>query len=177
MVKEDKEDEETEHGEKVEGESEVARSEKAGLGGGGWWWSLGFDGGTCCYCEEGLKFGLGFFLISDDGFDFGEAGGFQHRGQAAFGEAEPAICVECAGLGELVLEEIEDDDAAAGLENFEGCVDGCLRIFCMMEGLAEDGEVDGFFLDGGGFDIADAEFQVMDAVCGGEFLGVFDHFW
>ncbi len=46
----------------------------------------------------------------------------------------------------------------------------------MVEGLAEDGEVDGVFADGRGFDIADAEFEVVYAVGGGEGLCVFDHF-
>jgi hypothetical protein len=36
---------------------------------------------------------------------------------AAFAEAQPLVGVELAGFFEAVLDQVEDDDAAAGLED------------------------------------------------------------
>ena len=116
------------------------------------------------------------FFIGDQSFDIRETGFFEHGGELAFGEAEPAVGVEFAGLGECVLEKIENDDAAARSEHLIGGIDGALWVFCVVEGLAEDGEVDAALINGRALDIADAEFEVVQAVFVGERLSVFDHF-
>lgn len=116
------------------------------------------------------------FAVGDDGFDVVEAGFFEHGGEVGLGEAEPAVGVELAGFLEVVLEEIEDDEAAAGFENAEGGVEGALGVFRVVEGLAEDGEVEGAGVDGGLLDIADAVFEVGEAVAVGEVLAELDHF-
>jgi hypothetical protein len=120
--------------------------------------------------------GWGFLAIGDDGFDVRESRAFQHGGEVAFREAEPAVGVEFAGFLEVVLEEVEDDEAAAGFEDSEGGVEGALGVFRVMEGLAKDGEVEGLVIDGWFFEIAEAVFEVVKAVGAGEGLSELDHF-
>lgn len=56
-------------------------------------------------------------------------------------EAEPDVGVKVARLFERMALEIEDDDAAAGLENAGGFVDGLLRVEGVVEALGEERDV------------------------------------
>ena len=59
------------------------------------------------------------FLGGDDAdFDFLETGGFEPAVQIAFGKTQPAVAVKFARLVEVVLEQIENQNLAIGLENF-----------------------------------------------------------
>lgn len=78
---------------------------------------------------------------------------------------------------EVVFEEIEDDDAAAGAGDAEGFADSGFRAGGVVEGLAEEGEVDGGVVEGGGFDVAEAVFEIGDPVFCGDAGAVFDHFF
>ena len=49
-----------------------------------------------------------------------------------------------------MFEQVEDNDASAGLQDAMGRGDGEGGMFRMVQGLAEKGEVDGAVLDGGG---------------------------
>ena len=114
--------------------------------------------------------------IDDTDFDAGEAGFFEPQVHVAFGEAEPAVTVEIAGLFELVLGEIEDHELAAGFEDLEGAGEGLRGMRGVVKGLAEDDEVDGLRFEGRVLKIADAELEVLQAVFAGLFGAELDHF-
>ena len=84
--------------------------------------------------------------------------------EGALLEAEPAVGVELAGLLEIVGLEVEDDELAAGFEDAASLVDGALRVFGVVEGLAEGGEVDGAFAERDGLDVAEDVAEVLPAV-------------
>ena len=54
------------------------------------------------------------FLVNDRSLHVGEAGFFEHGFELRFAEAQPLIGVELARLLEAVLDQVEQDDAAAG---------------------------------------------------------------
>ena len=120
--------------------------------------------------------GGGFFAGYYLDFEGFEAGGLEHAVEVGFGEAEPCVGVHFAGLLELMGEEVEDGDAAAGLEEAMGGGDGAGGVVCVVEGLAEEGEIDGAGGDGRVFDVAEAVFEVGEAVVAGEGGAEFDHF-
>lgn len=74
-----------------------------------------------------------------------------------------------------MLEEIEDDEAAARFEDSMGFGQGLGRRFGVVESLGEDGEIDGGIVDRRGLDIAEAVFEVWEVVFFGELLAEFDH--
>jgi len=118
----------------------------------------------------------GVVLARDDGeFDFFEAGFFEPGLEFKFGEAKPAVAVEFAGLFKVVAEEVENHDLAAGAKDTGGALDSLLGIGGMMEGLAQNDEIDTFGIDGRGFKVAKAEFQVLELVFTGLIGAVFDH--
>lgn len=78
----------------------------------------------------------GGFAVGDDGFDLIEARPFEHASEGAFRKSEPAVAIEFASFFELVLHEVEHDQASAGFEHAVGGVDCALRVFGVMEGLA-----------------------------------------
>ena len=127
--------------------------------------------------HEGLEVRCGGFAVDDGDLDGGEACVFDEAEEFDFGEAEPDIGVEVAGLFEVVFEEIEDDDAAAWAGDAEGFADGGVGAGGVVEGLAEEGEVDGGVVEGGGFDVAEAVFEIGDPVFCGDAGAVFDHFF
>lgn len=87
--------------------------------------------------EEGLEErGFGF-AGNDRGFDFREAGFFEEAVEFDFGEAEPDVSVESAGLFLGVVEQIEDHHTASGFEDAVGGVDRALGSGCVVERLAE----------------------------------------
>jgi len=100
-----------------------------------------------------------------------------HLGELDLGEAEPSVVVEFASFFEAVLKEVEDDEAATGFEDSVGLGEGFGGLFGVMEGLGEDGEVDGVVIDGDGLDVAEAVFEVGELVFRGELLPELDHFF
>ena len=65
--------------------------------------------------EQGLELGSFRLLVDDGGLDAGETRLFEQVFQLRFAEAEPLVCVEFAGFFEAMLDQIENDDATAGL--------------------------------------------------------------
>ncbi len=120
----------------------------------------------------------GLVLAGDDlDIDDGEAGGLKHAVEAGLGEAEPCICVELAGLLELMGEEVEDGDATAGLEDAMGGGEGAGGVIGVVKGLAEEGEIDGAGGNGGGLDVAEAILEIGEAVIAGEGGAELNHFF
>ena len=78
----------------------------------------------------------GGFAVGDDGFDLIEARPFEHASEGAYRKSEPAVAIEFASFFELVLHEVEHDQASAGFEHAVGGIDCALRVFGVMEGLA-----------------------------------------
>lgn len=127
--------------------------------------------------EEGGE--VGWFFLAGDEFDFdvAEAGGFEPELEGAFLEAEPAIAVEFGGAVEGVAEEVEDEDLAAGQEEAVGGADGGGGVVGVVEGLAEDDHIDAGGFEGWVLEVAEAEFEVVEAVFLGLAGAVGDHFF
>lgn len=145
------------------------------MGGERWWerrrgGESAFGAGEECFEVRGL-----ILAIDDTDFDAGEAGFFEPQVHVAFGEAEPAVTVEIAGLFELVLGEIEDHELAAGFEDLEGAGEGLRGIGGVVKGLTEDDEIDGLGGDGGVLEIADSKLEVLEAVFAGLFGAELNH--
>ena len=117
----------------------------------------------------------GGFAVGDDGFDLIKARAFEHAGERAFGKSEPAVAVKFARFFELMLHEIEHDQASATFEHAIGSVDRALRVFGVMEGLAENCEIDRAFAYRWFFEVAEAVLEVGESVFDGELLSVLDH--
>ena len=62
--------------------------------------------------------------------------------EVGLAEAEPVVAVELARLVELMLVEIEDDEASAFAQEAGGGGDGLLGIGGVVQRLAEDDDVD-----------------------------------
>ena len=116
------------------------------------------------------------FAIHDGCFHTLKTRGFDHFRQLAFGKSQPAIGVEFMGFGEGMFGEVQDQQPPAGFENAVGLRQRARRLFGMMQGLTEDGEVDGLRFDGDIFDFAEAEFEIAQAMALGEILTELDHF-
>ena len=58
--------------------------------------------------------------MDDRGLHLGEAGFLEHGFEFGLAEAEPLVGVELAGFFKAVLDQVEEDDAAAGDENAGG---------------------------------------------------------
>jgi len=118
--------------------------------------------------------GFGLF-VDDGGLDVCEAGVLEHGFEVGLGEAKPLVGVEFAGFFEAVLDEVEDDDAAAGLEDAMGFGEGAGGVQGVVEGLRKEGEIDGGRVDGDLFHVAEAVFDVLDAGAESLFAGNFEH--
>ena len=121
--------------------------------------------------------GGGVFAGNDLDVDLVEAGGLEHAVEIGLGEAEPCVGVEVAGLLEVMGEEIEDGDAAAGPQDAMGGGEGAGGIDRVMKGLAEEGEIDGAGGNGWVLDVAEAVLEVCEAVLAGESGAELDHFF
>lgn len=92
-----------------------------------------------------------------------------------FAEAEPVIGVELAGALEAVAKKIEDNEAAAFAENAMGAGNGALGMDGVMQRLAENREIDSPFRDRRLLDVAEAIFEIHEAVLPRELRTELDH--
>lgn len=112
--------------------------------------------------EHGLEVG-GFALGSEELYaDFVETGVLEPLAEVDFAEAEPIVAVQFARLVELMLVEVENDEASARFEELGGGGNGLRGIDGVMQRLAQDGEIDGARFDGRFREIAEAIFDVGD---------------
>ncbi len=74
--------------------------------------------------------------------------------QVIFLKAQPAVGVELARLLKTVSPEVQNEQPPARLQDTEGLRKGFTWIFRMVEGLAEEGEVDTSVLQRDFFDIS-----------------------
>ena len=79
------------------------------------------------------------------------------------------------GFFEAVFGEVEDGDAAAGLEDAGGFADGAVGMQRVVERLREEDDVNGGVVDGEFFHVAEAVVDVLDAVACGLLAGELDH--
>ncbi len=138
-------------------------------GAAGFWSDLGAAG------EEGFEVGFGGFLGGGGDVEVLEAGFLEEGVEFAFFEAKPDVGVELAGFFESVRLEVEDEDLTAGLQNAVGFGDGFLWVLRVMQGLAEDGEIDGGVGQGDGLDVTEFVGEIGEAVFGGELGADLDH--
>ena len=118
----------------------------------------------------------GLALMGDDGdVDLDKAGFFEEAVERALFEAEPTVGVELVGFLEGVRLQIEDDELPVGFENAEGLLDGALRVLGVVQGLAEDGEVDAGVGEGHGLDVAEEIAEVFQTVLTGQLCAYFYH--
>src|SRR5438067_4148806 len=105
------------------------------------------------------------FLARDDGhFDLFEPGGFKKLMELHFAKAEPVIRVKLASALETVAEQIQDHDPAALSQDAVSAGDRALGMDRVMQGLAENRKIDRAFSDRRIFDVAQAIFEVREAV-------------
>ena len=95
--------------------------------------------------------------------------------EGAFFKTEPDVGVEFVGFFEGVLLQIQDEDLAAGLEDAVGFFHRILGVLGVVEGLAQDREIDGFVGERDVLDIAEFVGEVGESVFGGELSADFDH--
>ena len=72
----------------------------------------------------------------DADFDFFETGFLQPTVQVTFSKTQPAVTVEFVRFLELVGEQIENQNLAAGLQDFVRAAQCQRRGFGVMQGLA-----------------------------------------
>jgi hypothetical protein len=84
--------------------------------------------------------------------------------QVGFRKAEPAVAVKIVGLLELVPQQIQNHDLAARPQYLVGTGDALFGIGGVMEGLAQHHQINALRLDGRVFQVAQAEFQVLELV-------------
>src|SRR2546423_8075373 len=104
-----------------------------------------------------------------------EAGRFEKLMELHFAEAEPVIGVKLAGAFETVVEQIEDHDAAAFAQDAMGARDGALGMDGVMQRLAQNREIYRAFRDRWIFDVAEAIFEIGEAVLLGELRAELNH--
>ena len=78
--------------------------------------------------EHGLEMRALALAVDDAGLDALEAGALEEVVEIDLGKAEPDVGIHVACLLELMLEQVEDDDAAAALEDLVGGEDCLWRI-------------------------------------------------
>ena len=104
------------------------------------------------------------FARDDRGFDSGKTGFFEHLLEFDFGESQPDMAVEFAGLLVRVAEQVEDQNPAAGAQDFMGRLQGALRSGCVVEGLTEKREIDAPRFDRRLLDVAEPVFEIGKSV-------------
>ena len=105
------------------------------------------------------------FLGGDDAdFNFLETSSFQPAMQIAFGKSQPAVAVKFARLVEVVLEQIENQNLPAGLQNLVRGGNGVRRNFGVVQCLAQNHEVHAVRLNRRALQVAQPEFQIFQAV-------------
>lgn len=76
------------------------------------------------------------------------------------GEAQPDMPVEFAGLLMRVAQQVENQDAPAGFEDFASGIQSLLGNGCMVQCLAEKGDIDRVGVDRRILDIAEPVFEI-----------------
>src|ERR1700760_82747 len=83
--------------------------------------------------QERLEVWSFCFLVNDGGVGLGETGFDQHGFQFCFAKTEPFIGIDLTRLFKAMLDQIEDDETAAGAKNAKGLLNSTLRMQGMME--------------------------------------------
>ncbi len=109
------------------------------------------------------------------GLNFSETCLLEHLGEFCLGKAQPDIGIKFAGLLEVVAEEIQDGDATARLQDRVGGLEGAQWMASVVQGLAEDGQIDATWVERWVFEVAEAILKIGEAVFLGEFSPVGDH--
>ena len=100
----------------------------------------------------------------DADVDLREAGRLEPLVQLALGEPQPAVAEQFARLVELVRDEVENHQLAAGLDDAKRALDGLRRFLGVMQRLAEDREVHRRVVDRRMLQVALPELEVGQAV-------------
>ena len=95
--------------------------------------------------------------------------------ESIFRETEPVVAVQFTRLLELVFQQIKDDQSSARSQNFEGRSQGCLRVFSVVKGLAEQRQVYAAIGEGGFFDVSLDVFEILEPIALREVAADFDH--
>ncbi len=102
--------------------------------------------------QNGLEMRRLFLGGDDADFDFLEAGFFEPAMQIALGKSRPAVAVKLMRLLEVVLEQIEQQNLPARLQNLVRAANAPpAGFFGVMQRLAQDHEVNAVRLQSAGF--------------------------
>jgi len=121
--------------------------------------------------------GLLDLLRDDPNFGVAKACFLNPVVQVVFLKAQPAVGVELACLLKTVGPEVQNEQAPTWFQDTEGLRKGFPWIFRMVEGLAEEGEVDTSVLQGDFFDIPKDVVNILKFFFISKFPSEFDHFW
>jgi hypothetical protein len=115
------------------------------------------------------------FSRHDTYFDLSKAAFFKELMQLHFAKAEPMVCIQFARPFEPMAQKIENHQAAAAFQNPVRRRDGFLRMNGVMQGLAQNCEIDTVFRNRRIFNVAEPVFEVLEAVLFCELRSEFDH--
>lgn len=106
-----------------------------------------------------------------------KAGGDEEVLDLAAAEAQPTVLEALAEPGLGMLEEVVDDEEATGTQTDDKVLKGGLGIGEVVKNLDDTDDVDLVLgQQVGGFDVAEAEFDVGEVVCVGLVAGALEHF-
>ena len=125
--------------------------------------------------KDGLEAGLLGFLGHHAYFGLRETGFFDPVVEFVLLESEPTVGVQLPGFLEAVGAQVEDDQAAARLEDAEGFGEGLARVLGVVEGLTQQGEVDAPVREGDLLDVAEDVGQVAQMLLLGQGPADLDH--
>src|SRR6185369_8266838 len=114
--------------------------------------------------QDSLKIGRLLFTSDNGDFDFLEPRSLQPAMQVTLRETEPGVAVELARALKFMLQEVEDHDLSTRAQDLVSSIDRVGRCLGVMQGLAENHEIDALWIDGRGFEVAEAELEVFQSV-------------
>ena len=116
-----------------------------------------------------------FLTVHDRDVDVLKSRRLQEVEDLDLGKSEPDIGIKLACFLELVLEEVEDNDAAAGPDNAKGSLHRLLRRGRVMERLAENRHVDRLVVERRIFNVTMTVLEVLETVLTGNLGAELDH--
>jgi hypothetical protein len=126
--------------------------------------------------EEGLEMRLLGLLGDDADFGLMEADFLDPVAEVVLLEAQPAVGVELAGLLEPVGPKVQDQQAPARFEDAIGLGERFPGVLSVVQGLAQEHQIDATVLEGDFFDVAQYIVYVPKFFFISEFPSKFYHF-
>src|SRR5206468_11439551 len=105
-----------------------------------------------------------FFSRNNADLDLPETAFFQELVQLNFAKPKPVVCIKFAGLLEPMAREIENDQAAAALQNSMSRINSALGVNRVMQRLAQNRKIDAVFCNRRVLNIAEPVFEIIKSM-------------